>query len=92
MAARAVRVTVMALSVSVPAVLAAALLVPVRGRRAVPVAVAALLSVGPASATVAETMSVPFYATGAIPSQAWPADRCPLCATGTPLTDPSTPG
>jgi orotate phosphoribosyltransferase len=53
-----------------------------------PVAVAALLSVGPASATVAEAMSVPFYAASTIKSQAWPADECVLCASGTPLTDP----
>lgn len=60
-----------------------------RRRGAVPVAVAALLSVGLASATVAEVMSVPFYAAGTIHSQAWPADNCTLCASGTPLTDRS---
>jgi orotate phosphoribosyltransferase len=60
-----------------------------RDREAVPVAVAALLSLGPASATVAEAMSVPFYAAGTMDSQAWPADDCPLCASGTPLTDRS---
>jgi orotate phosphoribosyltransferase len=60
-----------------------------RGRGAVPVAVAALLSLGPASATVAEAISVPFDAAGTIHSQAWPADNCVLCASGTPLTDPS---
>jgi orotate phosphoribosyltransferase len=60
-----------------------------QGRGAVPVAVAALLSLGAASATVAAGMSVPFYSVSTIPSQAWPADECVLCATGTPLTDPS---
>ena len=60
------------------------------GRGAVPVAVAALLSLGPASATVAEAMPVPFYAAGTIQSQAWPADECPLCARPTSLTDPSS--
>jgi orotate phosphoribosyltransferase len=60
-----------------------------QGRGAVPVAVAALLSLGPASATVAAAMSVPFYATSTIHSQAWPADECVPCASGTPLTDPS---
>jgi orotate phosphoribosyltransferase len=60
-----------------------------RERGAVPVAIAALLSLGPASETVAAAMSVPFYAARTLHSQAWPADKCPLCAGGTPLTDPS---
>jgi orotate phosphoribosyltransferase len=59
-----------------------------RDHGAVPVAVAALLSLGPASATVAEAIAVPFYPAGAIDSQAWPAARCPLCASGIPRTDP----
>ena len=57
-----------------------------RGHGAVPVAVAALLAVGPATAAVPE---VRFYAAGAIDSQAWPEDQCPLCARGTPLTAPA---
>ena len=61
-----------------------------RDRGAVPVAVAALLSVGPASAAVAEAIAVPFYAACAIDSQAWPAGQCPLCASGVPLSDPGT--
>ena len=60
-----------------------------RGRGAVPVAVAALLSLRPASATVAEAMSVPFYAASTIHSRAWLGNECPLCASGTPLTHPS---
>jgi orotate phosphoribosyltransferase len=60
-----------------------------RGRGAVPVAVVALLALGAASATVAEAMSVPFYAADTIHSQAWPADKCPLCTSSIPLTDPS---
>jgi orotate phosphoribosyltransferase len=60
-----------------------------RVRGVIPVAVAALLALGPASATVAETISVPFYAASTLHSQAWPADECPLCGSGTPLTDPS---
>jgi orotate phosphoribosyltransferase len=58
-----------------------------RSRGAVPVAVAALLALGPASATVAQAISVPFYAAGAMQSQAWPAGQCALCANGTPLSD-----
>jgi orotate phosphoribosyltransferase len=58
---------------------------------ALPVAVGALLAVGPAHASVATTMALPFYPAGAIESQAWPAGRCPLCASGTPLTDPAGP-
>ncbi|HUC22208.1 MAG TPA: hypothetical protein VMA73_05830 [Streptosporangiaceae bacterium] len=61
-----------------------------RGCGAVPVAVAALLSLGAASTTVAEAISTPFYAARTMHSQAWPADKCPLCASSTPLTDPSS--
>jgi orotate phosphoribosyltransferase len=55
---------------------------------AVTVAVAALLSLGRAGATIAATLSVPYYAAGTIPSQVWPAGQCPLCADGIALTDP----
>ncbi len=58
------------------------------GRGAEPVAVAALLSLGPASEAVAEAISVPLYAAGSVRSEAWPAGECPLCARGTPLTGP----
>jgi orotate phosphoribosyltransferase len=60
-----------------------------RDRGAVPVAVAALLAVGPASEVVPRALSVPFYTAGAVPSQAWPANECPLCAAGERLTGPS---
>jgi hypothetical protein len=59
-----------------------------RGSGAVPVAVAALLSVGPAVTTVAQSVSVPFYTSGSISSRAWPAGQCPLCASNTPFSDP----
>jgi orotate phosphoribosyltransferase len=59
-----------------------------RGRGAVPVAVAALVSLGEASTTVQARMRVPFYPASTVPSRAWPAERCPLCAEGTPYTDP----
>jgi orotate phosphoribosyltransferase len=65
----------------------AACLEEVRHRGAVPVAVAALLSLSQASRA---GLGVPFYAAGTIPSRAWPAGQCPLCASGTPFTDPST--
>lgn len=58
-----------------------------RSRGAVPVAVAALLSLGPASAAVAEGISVPLYTAGAVASHAWPAAQCPLCAGGIPFTE-----
>ena len=61
-------------------------------RGAVPVAVAALLSLGPAGAAVAEGISVPLYAAGTIQSQAWPAAECPLCAGDVPFTEPPPPG
>jgi len=63
-----------------------------REHDAVPVAVAALLSVGRAGTMIKEVTSVPFYAVGTIPSQAWPAGRCPLCADGVPLTDAASGG
>jgi orotate phosphoribosyltransferase len=62
-----------------------------RARGATPVAVAALLALGPASATVAQALFVPFYAADRMQSQAWPADRCPLCASGIPLTHMPSP-
>jgi orotate phosphoribosyltransferase len=58
-----------------------------RDAGAVPVAVGALLGLGPASEAVAQTLSVPFHAAGTLSSQAWPAWQCPLCADGTPLAD-----
>ena len=60
----------------------------VRGRGAVPVAVAALVSLGEASTLVQARMRVPFYPASTVPSRAWPAERCPLCAEGAPYTDP----
>jgi orotate phosphoribosyltransferase len=57
-------------------------------RGAVPVAVAALLTLGPASAAVAEAVSVPLYSAGAVQSQAWPAPECQLCAGGIAVTGP----
>ncbi len=58
----------------------------VRSQGAVPVAVAALLSLGDASAMVPERLGVPFYPAGTIPSRTWPAGQCPLCAEGIPVT------
>jgi orotate phosphoribosyltransferase len=52
---------------------------------AVPVAVAALLSVGPASRTVPAALSVPFYPVDEVQSRAWPPAECRLCADGVPL-------
>jgi orotate phosphoribosyltransferase len=65
--------------------------VQLRSRGAVPVAVAALLSLGPASAAVAEGISVPLYTAGAVDSRAWPAAQCPLCAGDIPFTGSSSP-
>ena len=59
-----------------------------RGRGAVPVAVATLVSLGEASTMVQARMRVPFYPASTVPSRAWPAERCPLCAEGAPCTDP----
>ena len=60
-----------------------------RGGGAVPVAVAALLALGPARAVVEDTMALPLHAAGELPSQAWPAGACPLCASRTRLADPA---
>jgi orotate phosphoribosyltransferase len=54
---------------------------------AVPVAVAALLALGPAEATVRDTMGLPLYAAAQLNSRAWPAATCPLCASGVPLDE-----
>jgi orotate phosphoribosyltransferase len=54
---------------------------------AVPVAVAALLALGPAEATVRDTMGLPLHAAAQLNSRAWPAATCPLCASGVPLDD-----
>jgi orotate phosphoribosyltransferase len=59
---------------------------------AIPVAVAALLSVGPASRSKRAAMSLPFYAVDEMRSQAWRAAECRLCAAGVPLTDPYSQG
>ncbi len=59
-----------------------------RGRGAVPVAVATLVSLGEASTMVQARMRAPFYPASTVPSRAWPAERCPLSAEGAPCTDP----
>jgi orotate phosphoribosyltransferase len=56
-------------------------------RGAAPVAVAALLALGPAQAVVRDTLALPLYAAGQLDSQVWPAGACPLCARAVPLTD-----
>jgi len=61
-----------------------------RDRDAVPVAVAALLSLGPATTALAQVIPVPFYAADSMPSQAWPVGQCPLCAGGHPVTKPAS--
>lgn len=53
---------------------------------ATPVAVAALLALGPAEATVRDALKLPLHAAATLDSQAWPAATCPLCASGTPLS------
>ena len=59
-----------------------------RAAGAVPVAVAALLALGPAATAITGTLGLPFHALTALPSQAWPAHDCPRCAAGTPLDQP----
>ena len=64
----------------------AACLRELRAQGAVPVAVAALLALGEANAMVPARLGVPFYPAGTMPSRAWPAAECPLCADGVPVT------
>jgi orotate phosphoribosyltransferase len=59
-----------------------------RSRAAEPVAVGALLALGPAALAVAVELSVPFYPVETMTSRAWPADDCPLCASGVPVGRP----
>jgi orotate phosphoribosyltransferase len=63
-----------------------------REQGAVPVAVAALLSLGQARPMTETEMSLPFYAPGEITSHAWPGGQCPLCADGIALTSPLRTG
>ena len=72
----------------------AACLEELRGQGAVPVAAAAVIALGEASTMVPARLGVPFYAAGTMPSRAWPAQECPLCADGVPVTPgaPITPG
>ena len=37
-------------------------------------------------------LGVPFYAAGTMPSRAWPAQECPLCADGVPVTPDADDG
>ncbi|HTX83620.1 MAG TPA: hypothetical protein VME44_15625 [Streptosporangiaceae bacterium] len=57
-----------------------------RSQAAEPVAVGALLALGPAALKVTVDLSVPFYPVETMTSQVWPAKDCPLCASGTPVT------
>jgi orotate phosphoribosyltransferase len=65
----------------------------VRAQGAVPVAVASLLALGDARTALPARLGVPFYPAATLPSQAWPAAECELCADGVPFTAaPSSTG
>lgn len=57
---------------------------------ALPVAVAALLALGPAVTVVTSALGLPFHALTALPSQVWPGDNCPLCNKQIPLEQAAT--
>ena len=59
--------------------------------RAQPVALAALLTLGPAAADLAAERGLVFHALGTASSNLWAPDQCPLCASGVPLTTPAGP-
>jgi orotate phosphoribosyltransferase len=59
-----------------------------RNQAAEPVAVGALLALVPTALEVMVGLSVPFYPVETMTSQVWPANDCPLCASGTPVTRP----
>jgi orotate phosphoribosyltransferase len=60
----------------------------IRDHGAVPVAVTALLALGDANELIPEQLGLPFYPAATLPSQTWPAGRCPRCAAGIPFTAP----
>ncbi len=56
-----------------------------------PVALGALLSLGPAAADLAAERGLAFRSLATASSSLWTAADCPLCATGIPLTTPGRP-
>jgi orotate phosphoribosyltransferase len=52
-----------------------------------PAAFASLLTLGETATQIAEQNRVPFFALLSLDRGMWPADACPLCATGVPLID-----
>ena len=57
-----------------------------RAAGAVPVAVAALLTLGQGAGFVAGPLGLPLHSLAALHSQVWPATGCPRCQQGLPLT------
>jgi len=53
-----------------------------------PAGFAALLTMGDAASRAAARHGVPLFALASIERGMWPADACPLCASGAPLADP----
>jgi orotate phosphoribosyltransferase len=56
-----------------------------------PVALAALLTLGPAAADLAAERGLVFRVLATAASNLWTQDECPLCASGTPLAPPDGP-
>ena len=55
------------------------------------VALACLLSLGPAASTLAAENLLAFEPLLSLPFDLWPPSDCPLCARGDPVIDPSLP-
>ena len=54
-------------------------------RGATTIAIGALLTIGAAAAEFAASRGVPLVSLGQLPSDTWPPESCPLCASGTEL-------
>lgn len=54
-----------------------------------PVALASLLVLGESAARFAEEKNIPLLSVAQLANRVWTPSECPLCATGTPLVDPS---
>jgi orotate phosphoribosyltransferase len=55
---------------------------------AIPVAIGALMLIGPKAVSLATELRLPLERLLELPNPVWTAAECPLCAAGRPLTNP----